>query len=108
MKINEVEALVGITKKNIRFYEEKGLINPARSEENKYRDYSEEDDLHIIDNGIKKFTYTNVRDGLKGEYEALVEAMYLTKYLADTSNKDLVKVDYNPIVKKLYKYRGQL
>ncbi|MDE6997414.1 MAG: MerR family DNA-binding transcriptional regulator, partial [Oscillospiraceae bacterium] len=25
MKINEVESLVGITKKNIRFYEEKGL-----------------------------------------------------------------------------------
>ena len=50
----------------------------------------------------------NVRDGLKGEYEALVEAMYLTKFLADTSNKDLVKVDYNPIVQKLYKYRGQL
>ena len=26
MKINEVEALVGITKKNIRFYEEQGLL----------------------------------------------------------------------------------
>jgi len=25
MKINKVEELVGITKKNIRFYEEKGL-----------------------------------------------------------------------------------
>lgn len=43
MRINKVEELVGITKKNIRFYEEKGLINPVRSEENKYRDYSEED-----------------------------------------------------------------
>ena len=28
MKINEVEALVGITKKNIRFYEEQGLLKP--------------------------------------------------------------------------------
>lgn len=43
MRINKVEELVGITKKNIRFYEEKGLITPARNEENKYRDYSEED-----------------------------------------------------------------
>ena len=30
MKINEVEALVGITKKNIRFYEEKGLLSPSQ------------------------------------------------------------------------------
>lgn len=29
MKINEVEAQVGITKKNIRFYEEQGLIAPG-------------------------------------------------------------------------------
>ena len=41
MKINEVEALVGITKKNIRFYEEKGLLSPSRYSENGYRDYGE-------------------------------------------------------------------
>lgn len=41
MKINEVEALVGITKKNIRFYEEKGLLSPGRNSENGYRDYGE-------------------------------------------------------------------
>ena len=29
MKINEVEAQVGITKKNIRFYEEQGLLSPG-------------------------------------------------------------------------------
>ena len=34
VKINEVEALVGITKKNIRFYEEKGLLSPSRNSEN--------------------------------------------------------------------------
>lgn len=43
MRINQVEELVGITKKNIRFYEEKGLLNPARNAENGYREYSEED-----------------------------------------------------------------
>ena len=42
MKINEVEALVGIPKKNIRFYESEGLLKPERSS-NGYRDYSEEE-----------------------------------------------------------------
>ena len=41
MKINEAEALVGITKKNIRFYEEQGLLSPRRNSENGYRDYGE-------------------------------------------------------------------
>ena len=41
LKINEVEALVGITKKNIRFYEAEGLLCPRRNSENGYRDYSE-------------------------------------------------------------------
>ncbi len=43
MKINEVEQLVGITKKNIRYYEECGLLAPKRQAQNGYRDYSEED-----------------------------------------------------------------
>ena len=34
MKINEVEAAVGVTKKNIRFYEEEGLISPRRESGN--------------------------------------------------------------------------
>lgn len=40
MKINQVEELVGITKKNIRFYEEQELIAPKRNPENGYREYS--------------------------------------------------------------------
>ena len=43
MKINEVEAQVGITKKNIRFYEEQGLLAPSRNSENGYRDYGTEE-----------------------------------------------------------------
>ena len=43
MKINEVEALVGITKKNIRFYEAEGLLTPRRNSENGYRDYGDAD-----------------------------------------------------------------
>lgn len=43
MKINEVEQAIGITKKNIRFYEEQGLLKPSRNASNGYRDYSPED-----------------------------------------------------------------
>lgn len=42
MKINEVEQLVGVTKRNIRFYEKEGLLSPGRTD-NGYRDYSEAD-----------------------------------------------------------------
>lgn len=37
-----MEAIVGVTKKNIRFYEQEGLLCPHRSE-NGYRDYRQED-----------------------------------------------------------------
>ncbi len=47
MKINQVEQLVGITKKNIRFYEEQGLLSPGRNRENGYRDYTEEDVMKL-------------------------------------------------------------
>lgn len=45
MKINEVEQTIGITKKNIRFYEQQGLLSPSRNLSNGYRDYSPEDIL---------------------------------------------------------------
>lgn len=43
MKINEVENLIGISKKNIRFYEDQGLLSPTRNADNGYRSYSDED-----------------------------------------------------------------
>ena len=43
MKINEVETIAGITKKNIRFYEEQGLLFPRRNPENGYREYGDEE-----------------------------------------------------------------
>lgn len=43
MKINEVEQQVGISKKNIRFYEQQGLLHPRRNSENGYREYDEAD-----------------------------------------------------------------
>lgn len=41
MKIKQVEELVGITSKNIRFYENQGLLTPERAE-NGYREYHEQ------------------------------------------------------------------
>ena len=43
MKINQAAELAGITSKNIRFYEDQGLVTPARDASNGYRDYSMED-----------------------------------------------------------------
>lgn len=43
MKINEVEQLVGVTKRNIRFYEKEGLLAPGRNADNGYRDYTDAD-----------------------------------------------------------------
>lgn len=43
MNINELERRTGITKQNIRFYEKKNLLHPARNTENNYRDYTEAD-----------------------------------------------------------------
>lgn len=42
MRIKQVEELVGITKKNIRFYEEQGLLEVNRAE-NGYREYGLDD-----------------------------------------------------------------
>ena len=41
--IKEAEMQTGITKQNIRYYEKIGLLQPSREQENKYRNYREED-----------------------------------------------------------------
>ena len=46
--------------------------------------------------------------GLLGDYSALIQSMYLTKYIADSKGMDISGVDYNPIVKILYKYQGEV
>ncbi|MCD8332256.1 MAG: MerR family transcriptional regulator, partial [Oscillospiraceae bacterium] len=42
MQIKELEALLNLSRDNIRFYEKQGLLAPKRND-NRYRDYSEED-----------------------------------------------------------------
>ena len=46
MKIKQVEELVGITKKNIRYYEEQGLLQIERAE-NGYREYHQKDVIRL-------------------------------------------------------------
>ena len=46
MKIKQVEELVGITRKNIRFYEDQGLLNVERAE-NGYREYHQADVIRL-------------------------------------------------------------
>jgi len=43
VKINEVERAVGISKRNIRFYEKEGLLAPSRNNNNGYREYEPAD-----------------------------------------------------------------
>lgn len=43
MNIKQAEALSGVSKRNIRFYEQEGMIHPARNQENDYREYSNSD-----------------------------------------------------------------
>lgn len=47
MRIGEVAKRTGLNISNVRFYERKGLLAPAREEENNYREYSEEDVFRI-------------------------------------------------------------
>ena len=48
MKIKQVEELVGITRKNIRFYEEQGLLQVERAE-NGYREYGLKDVNRLLE-----------------------------------------------------------
>ena len=43
MNIKQAEALSGVSRRNIRFYEQAGLLHPDRDPENDYRIYTEED-----------------------------------------------------------------
>ncbi|MFQ6809386.1 MAG: MerR family transcriptional regulator [Blautia sp.] len=47
MKIGEAAKETGLSISNIRFYEKKGLLEPARDQESKYRNYTEEDILRL-------------------------------------------------------------
>ena len=47
-------------------------------------------------------------DPIINDYYLTLQSMLLTKSLAEQQNKDLSKVNYSPVVKKLYKYKGEM
>jgi hypothetical protein len=47
-------------------------------------------------------------DEITGEFDLAIKAMFLCKLLAESLNKGLSKVEYNPIVRKLYKFNGNM
>ena len=112
MKINEVETLVGISKKNIRFYEAEGLLHPKRNSENGYRSYDNDDvdmlrkikvlrklglpleEIRSLQQG--KLTIPDAlcrhRITLEREQENLAAAMILCRQLAE-SREHLAQLD---------------
>ena len=42
------------------------------------------------------------------EFDLLIQCMFLTKHIAEAKLIDLSGVKYNPLVKKLYKYNGEM
>ena len=79
MKIKDVEKLTGLSQRSIRLYEEKGLLEVRRDEDNQYRYYSEEDveRLKLI-RVLRYFDFSieEIKDLVTGTNEsALTEAL---------------------------------
>ena len=64
--------------------------------------------LNELPKYYKDIILLDYKPNLMSEYILLVKCMYLTKYIAEKNNKDLSGVEYNPIVKKIYKYNGKI
>ena len=91
MKINEVEAAVGVTKKNIRFYEEEGLITPSREPGNGYRSYSQADVERLQRIKLLRkldVPLADIREMLAGQ-KTLAEGMAQQLERLSTRRKDL-------------------
>ena len=91
MKINEVEAAVGVTKKNIRFYEEEGLISPSREPGNGYRSYSQADVERLRRIKLLRkldVPLAEIREMLEG-HQTLAEGMSHQLERLSTRRKDL-------------------
>ena len=117
MKLKEVCERTGLTKRTIRFYEEKELLSPQKTYKNgrEYRDYSEDDVARLMDIATlrrARFTiqeikqmeaqpedmpevFTSYREGLyeqQKELEALIAAAESVNPAALTSTKQLISV----------------
>ena len=78
-----------------------------------YLNKDKEFDKIIIDDLYKYYKdvvilSSEFKDDFLSEYDMLTKSMYLTKYIAEFKDKDLSGVDYSPMTKKFYKYKGEL
>ena len=103
MKINEVEAAVGVTKKNIRFYEEEGLVTPGREPGNGYRSYSQADVERLRRIKLLRkldVPLAEIREMLEGQ-KTLAEGMGQQLERLNARRKDLDEaIDFCTILEK--------
>ena len=88
MKIQQVEELVGISKKNIRFYEAEGLLSPGRAE-NGYREYGQGDVARLKQIKLLRkldLPIEDIRAVLKGE--ASLESCLIRRLRAYDRQRD--------------------
>lgn len=85
MKIKQVEELVDITRKNIRFYEEQGLLNVGRSE-NGYREYGMED--------VKRLKQIRLLRRLSVPIEDIRQLFYGKYTLEDVLERQQVQLEH--------------
>ena len=91
MNIKEIEERSGLTRANIRYYEQEGLLAPARRE-NKYRDYSEEDLETLLRIALLRnlgFSLDEIRRLQSGELE-LAAAMQERSAALETEGQRLL------------------
>lgn len=114
MRISEAAERTGLSVSNIRFYEKKGLLTPAREAESKYRDYSEEDvkqlkriilyrkmnlsveTIYLLEN--QKISIENVlkhqEEELLAQQEMLQGAIDLCRKIQESADYEHLDIDY--------------
>lgn len=113
MKIRQVADLLGISSRTIRFYEEKGLIQPQKNQENHYRKFEEYDIWQIqtiltlrelgfsiveIKNLLPHIHTQNWKEQLEIQrsvlYTQLVELRHSIECIDEVIQKDLIDTDH--------------
>lgn len=74
---------------------------------NKELDFLMLQELEKYYNQIIKIDF-KYKDYVVNDFYLTYKSMLLTRKLAEVCNKDLSKVQYSPVVKKLYRYRGEM
>lgn len=114
MRISEVAKATGLSISNIRFYEKKGLLSPAREDGSQYRNYQEKDIailkqiilyrkmnlsvemIYMIQNGetsTQSVLQRNLEE-LKEQRERLEDSIDLCSQMLKEPNLDQIDVDY--------------